>query len=350
MTSAAETPIDAAPLGTVPTTGTVTPTADGHLALHHDDRLEIHHARTLLAGTLTPLHTLRLPPHARATPLTDGAVIAEANRIRRLHHDGTTRWELPHTPWPGGHQDPRPPGPPAVHPTGTTVSVLIPTSADDTPHPNGPPPTRSDTLLLIDTDTGHPHAQRPISGNTSIATQRWHPSGTLLTLSCWTAWYSWSTWWIQPRHDGLHIRGGTTMREVIDFLPGAPHTTPRILTLRRAEHIAANDDRDELATHDPGADEPTARYDLTRLATERDHDEFDGAFLIDDRHLLITGRIHPPGRPALIRHWLCDATTLQPLGHLRYPRPVGWVTPLGDGTWLTRGTDTLHRWTLPHRP
>ncbi|WP_262370911.1 hypothetical protein [Streptomyces sp. WAC01526] len=39
--------------------------------------------------------------------------------------------------------------------------------------------------------------------------------------------------------------------------------------------------------------------------------------------------------------------TLQPLGRLRYPGSVSKdVTPLGDGTWLTRDGGQLHHWAL----
>ncbi|MFI1396619.1 hypothetical protein [Streptomyces sp. NPDC020681] len=349
MTSTAETPIDATLIGTVPATGFVTPLAGRRLAVRTDEALEFHDAETFLSGTLAPLRTLRLPSHAAAAPLHDGAVVAEGSRIRAISADGATRWELPHARWHGGFQDPRPPGPPAVSPDGSLVSVLVPTLAtgksdamlisDDPQRPS----YQRDTLLLLDAESGAVRARRPIGGVTSDLTQRWHPDGSLLALSCWTAWYSWSTWWIEPRRDGLHIRGGTTMREVIDFLPGAS----RVLTLRRAELIAHNDDRDELASHDVAADEPAALYDLGKLGINRGNDEFDAAILLDDRHLLVTGRVYPPGRPGLTRHWLCDAGTLRPLGRVRYPAPVGRVTPLGDGSWLTQGTDGLHHWALP---
>jgi hypothetical protein len=351
MTSTAETPIDATLIGTVPATGSVTPLSRDRLVVRTDERLEIHDAETFLSGTLTPAHTLRLPPSAAASPLPGGAlVVAEGSRIRVVGPDGTTRWELRHAGWHGGHRDPRPPGPPAVSPDGSLVSVLVPTLAtgeraailvQDTP-----PRYRyaRDTLLLLDAASGAVRARRPIGAVASDVTQRWHPDGSLLALSCWTAWYSWSTWWIEPRHDGLHIRGGTTMREVIDFLPAAS----RVLTIRRAEGIAYNDDRDELASHDVGADDPAVLFDLGELAIDRDNDEFAGAYLIDGAHVLVTGRIYLPGRPVSVRHWLCDAATLLPLGRVRYPVAVGGdVTPLGDGTWLTRDRSRLHRWALP---
>ncbi|MQS37231.1 hypothetical protein, partial [Streptomyces katsurahamanus] len=64
MTETAETPIDAALLGTVRTTGTVTPLTGERIAVENDDRLHIHDARTFLTGATTPLRTLPLPPHS----------------------------------------------------------------------------------------------------------------------------------------------------------------------------------------------------------------------------------------------------------------------------------------------
>ncbi|MEU9010085.1 hypothetical protein AB0D12_09890 [Streptomyces sp. NPDC048479] len=351
MMSTAANPIDATLIGTVPATGWIEPLSERRLSVRTDDRLEIHDREAFLAGTPSPTQSLRLPAHSAATPLPDGGlVVAEGTRIRALDPDGSTRWELAHAPWHGGQWNPRPPGAPAASPDGGLVSVVVPTLADgDTPAAlvyDDPPRHRyaRDALLLIDTASGQVRARRPIGAVASDVTQRWHPDGSLLALSCWTAWYSWSTWWIEPRRDGLHIRGGTTMREVIDFLP----VTSRVLTLRRAEAIAHNDDRDELASHDVSADDPAGLLDLGELAVDPDNDEFTGAYLLDTAHVLVTGRVYLPGRPAAVRHWLCDTATLLPLGRVRYPVPVGAeATPLGDGSWLTRDRERLHHWALP---
>jgi hypothetical protein len=240
--------------------------------------------------------------------------------------------------------------PPAVSPDGALVSVVVPTlAADGTPAAlvqDDPPRHRyaRDTLLLLDAVSGRIRARRPVGSIASDVTQRWHPDGSVLALSFWTAWYSWSTWWIEPRHDGLHIRGSTAMREVVDFLPGSS----RALTLRRAEGIAHNDDRDELASHEVTADVPVALLDLGELAVDADKDEFADAFLLDAAHVLVTGRVYLPGRPVTVRHWVCSAVTLRPLGRVRYPVPVGTdVTTLGDGSWLTRNGARLHHWALP---
>ncbi|MEV6398829.1 hypothetical protein AB0M39_29285 [Streptomyces sp. NPDC051907] len=351
MMSSAETPIDATLIGTVPAPDRVEPLPEGRLAVWTDHRLEIHDRDAFLAGNGSPLHAQPLPPDASATPLPAGGLVAaETARIRRIGPDGRDRWEVAHAPWHGSQWSSRPPGSPAVSPDGRHVSVVVPTLAA-----KGAPAVlvyddaqkreyARDTLLLLDAATGEVLARRPIGAVASDVTQRWHPDGSLLALSCWTAWHSWSTWWIEPRHDGLHIRGGAPMREVIDFVPGAS----RVLTIRRAEGIAPNDDRDELASHEMASDDPHTLIDLGTLAVDPDNDEFSDAFLLDSAHVLVTGQIYLPGRPATVRHWLCDAATLKPLGRVRYPAPVGCeAVPLGDGSWLTRRGERMHHWALP---
>ncbi|MER6840378.1 hypothetical protein [Streptomyces platensis] len=68
---------------------------------------------------------------------------------------------------------------------------------------------------------------------------------------------------------------------------------------------------------------------------------------LDSDHVLVTGKLNPQGRTPETCHWLLQAATLQPLGRLHYPAPVGMdVIPLGDGTWLTRHDGQLRHWAL----
>lgn len=369
MTSPAETPIDAVPAGTVDTAPGTVVTAEGTvLALRREDRLEIYDTGTFLGGG-APLSAVDVPATAPAAPLGGGAVIAEADRIRSVGADGGIRWELPHPPWLGRSGPAKAPGAPAVSPDGTLVGVLVPAPDGGTecgePLPDGLPRLCQgrDVLLLVDAADGRIRAARPLNSRASVVTQRWHPGGRLLGVSCWTAWYSWSTWWVAPRRDGLHLRGGTRMREVVGFVPG----TERPLTLRRAERLAPDDDRDELAVHDIAADEPVVRYDLAELTgrepdsppddsadgADGGHRESDAVFedvcTLNAGQLLVTARQQVPGRRPAARHWLCSAATLRPLGTLRYPEPPGPATALGDGTWLTEGPRGFCRWSLPGR-
>ncbi|MEU5975400.1 hypothetical protein [Streptomyces sp. NPDC047315] len=364
MTSPAEAPIDAVLVGTVDAApGSAAVVVGARLAVRHAGRLEVYDTGAFLRGGAAPRCAVDVPPGADGAPLGDGAVLAGPTCVRALDRTGSVRWEVPHPTWQGGPPHPQAPDAPAVSPDGTLVSVVVPALAE--PKSNG---TRvrhdgegtrygRDVLLLLDAATGRIRAARPVNSRASVVTQRWHPDGSLLALSCWTAWYSWSTWWIEPRRDGLHIRGGTRMREVIGFVAGSA----RALTLRRAELLAPEDDRDELAAHDISADEPVAVYDLAALAgrpvgpvdvREGSDEVFEDAHLLDGEHVLVTARPRPgagaraqagAGAP---RHWLCDAATLRPVGRLRYPVPVGRVTPLGDGSWLTDGPRGFHHWSL----
>ncbi|QDY75984.1 hypothetical protein [Streptomyces qinzhouensis] len=358
MKRPAGTPIDAVPAGAVDTApGTVVTAAGTLLTLRRADRLELYETAAFLGGG-TPLSSVEVSVTAPAAPLGDGVVIAEADRVRAVGADGGVRWELPHPPWRGGSGPPKAPGDPAVSPDGTLVGVLVPAPDGGTEceEPLPGPCHGRDVLLLVDAVDGRVRASRPLNSRASVVTQRWHPDGRLLALSCWTAWYSWSTWWVAPRRDGLHLRGGTRMREAVGFVPG----TDRPLTLRRAERLTPDDDRDELAVHDITTDDPVALYDLAELTGRKPGDRapgkdghresdpvFEDVCALDGGHLLVTARQQSPGRRPAARHWLCSTATLRPLGALRYPEPAGPATALGDGTWLTEGPRGFRRWSLP---
>ncbi|MGA5267444.1 hypothetical protein [Streptomyces lydicamycinicus] len=130
-------------------------------------------------------------------------------------------------------------------------------------------------------------------------------------------------------------------------MSGSLPASDRVLTIRRAESMAYQDDRDELALHEATTGEQIALFDLEEIAVDPDYDEFDDAYVLDSGHVLVTGKLKPQGRTPGICHWLFKAATLQPLGRLRYPVPVSEdVTPLGDGAWLTRHGEQLHHWAL----
>ncbi len=290
-------------------------------------------------GGAVPTNQVCGGPFAVLVPTVD------RRRIRFVSAAGTCD-DCP--PWHGGAREPRAPGFPAVAPDGKLVSVLIPTLVDDDSgavlvYDEPRVCYGFDTLLLLDTASGAIRARRSVASVASGVTQHWQPDGATLVLSCWTAWQSWSTWWIDPHTDNLAIGGGTRMREVCGSLP----TSARVLTIRRAESMTSQDDRDELALHEATTGDQVVLFDLEELAADPDYDEFDDAYVLDAEHFLVTGKLHPPGRTPEICHWFFKAATLQPLGRLRYPAPVSEdVIPLGDGTWLTRHGGQLHHWAL----
>ncbi|MYT18171.1 hypothetical protein YWIDRAFT_07844 [Streptomyces sp. SceaMP-e96] len=349
MSKMGETPIGVTLIGEGSAPGAVAAVTGGRVAVDTGDRVEVYEQRAFLAGARSVLYGLPLPPQAKATLAPDGGfIVAEGAAVRAVNADGSTRWRLPHDPWHGGNRAPRAPGFPAVSPDGKLVSVLTPTLVEDDsravlvydePHCS----YGRDTLLILDAASGAIRARRPVASVASGLTQHWHPDGATLVVSCWTAWYSWSTWWLDPHTDDAAVRGGTTMREVRGSLPASA----QVLTIRRAESIACQDDRDELALHDATTGDQVALFDLEELAADPDSDEFDDTYVLDSEHVLVTGKVYLQGRPPEIRHWLFAAATLQPLGRLQYPASVSRdVTPLGDGTWLTRDGGQLRHWAL----
>ncbi|KOU24139.1 hypothetical protein ADK52_14455 [Streptomyces sp. WM6372] len=339
--------IDVVPLGTIRARGTLQAVAGGRLVVRTPGLLEVHDGADFLAGmTASAIAALPTKDDERAVPTPDGGfVVAGAASVRALGSDGATRWELPHAPW---HGSARAHSAPAVSPDGRLVSAVVPVLEPDKAKAAlvyDLEPDRNyawDDLLLLDAATGEVLGRQQLRSLASAAVSSWHPDGGAVVVSCWTAWQSWSTWWAEPRADGLRIFGGTWMHSLAGFLPGS-----RVLTQRYAEHVFPDDDRDELAAYDLDSGEQVALLDLAELAVAPEDDEFFSAEVLDARHVLVPGRVYPKVGAPEIRHWLVSADSLRPLGRLDYPAPVGEdVTVLRDGTWLTHDGDRLHRWGL----
>ncbi|MFF7176923.1 hypothetical protein [Streptomyces sp. NPDC008121] len=349
MITTGEERVAVVPLGTTHAPGSVEAVAGGRLLVRAAGLVEVHDREDFLAGrTEGATASLRTREEERATPAPDGGfVVAGVASVRALGPGGAVRWEFAHAPWHGAD---RAHSTPAVSPDGRRVSVVVPTLEPDRAKAAlvyDLEPERNytwDELVLLDAATGEVLGRRQIRSLASGAVQAWRPDGGAVVVSCWTAWHSWSTWWADAGDDGLRILGGTWMRALTGFLPGS-----RVLTQRYAEYLFLDDDRDELATYDLDSGEQTALLDLAELAVDPENDEFSSAEVLDGRHVLLPGRVHPEGGPAETRHWVLDADTLRPLGRLDYPLPVGQdITVLGDGTWLTRDGERLHRWALEH--
>ncbi|GGQ18757.1 hypothetical protein [Streptomyces roseolilacinus] len=354
MRETGDTRIDAVPVGATDTAGPVRAVAGGRLAVRAGGRVEVYGREAFLAGAREPLAGCDLPDGAHAEPAADGGfVVAEASRVRAVTADGTTRWEVPHDTWHGGHRPPRAPGAPAPGPRGRFVAVTVPTLlpgdgarerevlVDDGPPRRG---YGRDRLLLLDAATGAVLDERPVAAVSGAVALRWRADGAVLAASFWTAWYGWAGCWLEASYDGLRVLGaGLDRHEAAAFVPG----TSRLVTMRRAEGMSLDDDRYELALHDVHDPSAAAVLDLNDLSWEPEDDDFDHVYALDARHLLVTADWVPPRGPLEPTHWLLAADTLRPLGRLRYPRPVGnAVTALGDGTWLTHDAGRLHRWRL----
>ncbi|MGW0801414.1 hypothetical protein [Nonomuraea sp. NPDC002799] len=281
-------------------------------------------------------------PGAMAALTPDGTtlVVAAADSIRAFSGDRLL-WEHRHGRW--SVQGFRAPGQiapravrPAVSPDGTRVSVLVAGAETD---PNGTRRVWS-TWLLLDTVTGGVLAEHRLGFPTLEVTQRWHADSRHLTISRWVDWESWRTMYVDMTEQPLRTRWILGMREVTDLL-----SPSRILSLRRAEYIAAADDRAEVTLHEiTGSQErEVARLDVLRLGGGFNEEPHDVRGLGSD-HVLFS-----PGAS----HLLLDAEGLRPLGRLDYPdgRAGPSIAPLPDGTWLTtdtsgEGIPRLRHWAL----
>lgn len=76
-------------------------------------------------------------------------------------------------------------------------------------------------------------------------------------------------------------------------MSGSLPASDRVLTIRRAESMAYQDDRDELALHEATTGEQIALFDLEEIAVDPDYDEFDDAYVLDFGHVLVTGKLKP---------------------------------------------------------
>jgi hypothetical protein len=316
--------------------------------------VEVHGREAYLAGVREPVGGYDLPPGARAEPAPGGGfVVAGACSVRAVAGDGTVLWEFGHDTWHGGHRPPRAPGAPVVSPCGRHVAAAVPTllAPEEVARRAGPvhdgPPRRGyghDRLLLLDAVTGDVRAEQPVAAVSGALSLEWREDGRLLGASFWTAWHGWASYWAEPSEDGLRmVGGGPDRHQLAGFVP----RSSRLVTIRRAEHMSLDDDRYELALHDTADPHPTAVLDLNELSWDAGNDDFGHAYPLDETHLLVTSDWVPRHGPLEQAHWLLTSDSLRPLGRLRYPRPVTEaVTAFGDGTWLTRDGDLLHRWRL----
>ncbi|WP_336317912.1 hypothetical protein [Streptomyces lavendofoliae] len=348
--------VDVVPLGTTRATGRVAAAGGGRLCVRTRDGVEVHDREAYLAGVREPAGVYETPPGARAGPAPDGGfVVAGPSYVRSLTGGGTVRWELPHATWHGGHRPPRAPGAPAASPCGRFVAAAVPTplppeeaAARAVLRHDGPPPRGygQDRLLLLDAATGDVLAERPVAAVSGALSLEWRDDGRLLGASFRTAWYGWTCHWAEPSRDGMRVVGaGPDRHELTGFVP----RSSRLVTMRRAEGMSLDDDRYELALHDAADPPRTTVLDLGELSWDAENDDFAHAYALDEARLLVTADwVTRHGRLERT-HWLFAADSLRPLGRLRYPRPVTVtrdVTAFGDGTWLTRDGDRLHRWRL----
>ncbi|MFF3325000.1 hypothetical protein [Streptomyces sp. NPDC002889] len=324
-------------------------------------RLEVHERESLLRGEVfllgrsQPLSSLTLPSPS-AWPVPDGSfVVTDGTTVWSVAADGSRHWQLTDELRPVGAEWFRVRGTPSVSPDGSLVAVVVSMPVTERSEPSAPvsfvhdgpqpSPSSSDVLLLLDTTSGEVLQRLAVAVESVDSRLLWHPDGALLAVSCWGLWHSWTTHWFEVRRNALHRLGGMTMGEAAAFVPGSS----RLLTVRRAEGFALDDDVNALASYDTLTSERLAHVDHGKLLIAPDSVQYADLHPLDaTRVILESSRLLGDSSRWESVHWLCDADSLLPLGRLRYPQgpvpPV--VRPLGDGTWLTRQGSRVHHWSL----
>ncbi|MFE7776870.1 hypothetical protein ACFU5O_23860 [Streptomyces sp. NPDC057445] len=325
-------------------------TPEGPWTLEVHERESLLRGEVFLVGRSEPLSSLTLT-YPSAEPVPDGGFVAtDGVTVWSVAADGSRRWQLADDVRPAAAEWFRVRGTPAVSPDGSLVAVVVSmpvtepaTSAPAASHQD--PGSSSDVLLLLDAMSGEVLQRRKVAVESVDSELMWHPEGALLAVSSWGLWRSWTTHWFEARREALHRLGGTRMGEIAGFVPGSS----RLLTVRRSEGLAEDDEVNEIACHETLTSECLARVDHGHLLVVPGVGDYSDLYALDSTHVILeSSRLLDDGRNWESIHWLCDADTLRPLGRLRYPGgPVPTrVRPLGDGTWLTRQGSRVHHWAL----
>ncbi|MFJ5551164.1 hypothetical protein [Streptomyces sp. NPDC093225] len=323
--------------------------------LSRGSRMEVHRRDTFFAlGAVRPLSEVELPSMVRGAVTPDGGfVLCGEFRVWCVAPDGSTRWELPDGIWPDGVRGDRVRGDVTVSPDGSLAAVVKSTLVIDPAVPavrggDGLPEPRygPDVLLLLDTATGDVLGRQPLDVPALLTAHHvWHPDGSRLAVSCWDFWDSWITHWLTVGGDGLRVLGGATLEEATAFVPGST----RLLTMRRAEGFGGSRESNELASYDTDTSERLAVQDVGDLLAGWADPSGARPYVLDAERLILSVNPRDGEEDTRSRHWLCDAHTLRPLGLLDYSEHPGAghpVTPLEDGTWLTRRGRRVDRWAL----
>ncbi|UGT38589.1 hypothetical protein LTV02_20850 [Nocardia yamanashiensis] len=337
-------PLDVVALGSAVTDGEVESLPDARIAIRTPGLLRVFDREEFFEGDAAePMSELRLGEGERGAPLPDGGfVVADGNSVRAVTRGGSTRWRLAHDPWHGSGEAL---GNPAVSADGALVSVFVPNLAKDY---TGGRAWLADDIAVLDAATCAVVERAAAQGTSQREVQRWHPERARLAISMWVPWGGWMTWWGLAREGGFRFVGGAQSLVPVGFLPG----TDRLVTRRWPDFPGdEEDDFEELAIYDIATGAPIAQLDTTELNENACADDFpEDAVLDADRVLTVLRPSEPhasgPARRTHV-HWVLDSAELRPLGQVHYPVPAGEsVIALGDGTWLTRHGDELHRWRL----
>ncbi|MBC2900612.1 hypothetical protein [Streptomyces cupreus] len=310
--------------------------------LHHGHELELYDLYEVFDGESAPAAVFPLPwpgwdrgVHS-VGPDGEFAVFSGQRAVRAVGVGGETLWEYRHGCW----------GPEIGHPhSGDEQEVCRGLEhgscrvSDDGrlvwAHVVLEPEEGAwqECWAVLDARDGRELARLPLDSAAAGSHQLSHPDGAHMGLCIGMGQDGILIHW--ARWDGVKLTSrdnqGTMDRILTDVHPAHPG----FLTV---EHYGT-----DLRLH---------ALDGTVLA-EREPEEADcwdyGCGFVD-ADTVIASTVESDEDPDLARHWLLDAATLAIRGTVTYPSGSvdSYVSPLGDGTWLTYddGTETLNRWVV----
>ncbi|MFE2857239.1 hypothetical protein ACFXJO_39745 [Streptomyces lavendulae] len=323
--------------------------AGGHrrALLPHGHELEVHDLDGLFAGERAPVATFPLPWPGwdrgvnSVSPDASYAVFSGQRAVRAVGAGGETLWEYRHDCW----------GPELGHPHSGDEQEVCRGLEHGSCRVSDDGRTvwahvvigEQEHWVVLDSGNGRELARLPLDSAAAGSHHLSHPDGVHMGLSIGMGQDGILLHW--ARWDGTQLVDWD-LNESMDRILMDVHPGHRgFLTVEHYGHDLRLHtlDGDVLAT---GTPDPAD--------TDEDEDQpcwdYGCGFVDADTVIASTVDCDDDEDPALSRHWLLDARTLEVRGRVTYPAApaTGYLLPLGDGTWLTHDgkTQTLNRWTV----
>lgn len=266
-----------------------------------------------------PWERWRWAPDAVAPDLSF-AVFSGETAIRAVGRDGRTLWEHEHDCWGCGDLES---GSVIVSADGTRVWASAPS-----PHAESEWPYDGDDWLVLDAASGDVVGMTRLDCAAAGSFHVLHPDGVHVGLS------------VGEGQDGSPSYWGRLDGDLIDFRLIGGEDRDRALTAvspSGKRYVTIAHEQYDLFIHDFGDDAVLGSYEVDEEAEE----------LLGLEAGFVTEDVILAGEDEGDHHWLIEAPSGRLMGEAVYPVPVsGTARPLGDGTWLTSGGDTIHRWRL----
>ncbi|MGW5639818.1 hypothetical protein [Streptomyces sp. NPDC003832] len=309
--------------------------------------LKVHDLHEVFAGERAPLAVFPLPwpgwdrgVHS-VSPDAGFAVFSGQRAVRAVGAGGETLWEYRHACW----------GPELDHPhTGDEQEVCRGLEhgscrvSDDgrlvwahvvlAPEEGG----FQEYWVVLDARDGRELARLPLDGAASGSHQLSHPDGVHMGLCVGMGQDGVLLHW--ARRDGERLTGWDLNDSMDRILAGVHPAHEGFLTVEHygSDLVLHTLDGTVLAEREPDPDP----------GDDEDPPYWDHGCGFVDAGTVIASTLESDADHDRARHWLLDARTLEIRGTVAYPTGEvdSFVSPLGDGTWLTYddASGTLHRW------